>query len=141
MCQQRTDTLTKLSMNLSAPPTPLLPCRHLSPRFPHFPSCLHGLRFILQSLSSPPSIFPTSPYLVSVFLHKSLSNFSLPVVPQLSLQSPLSLDQAFSPVIIDLEWHDAEPKAAVLVGRSLCTDVKRQLPTTESTAACRGSLN
>lgn len=99
----------------------------------------------LSTVATFPLCLPQNhPWFSLAFLHifhraNAYCSPSLPLLIQLSVASPLSLGQVSSPVIIDSEWHAAETIAAVLVGKSLCTDMEHQVHTAMSTASdCRG---
>lgn len=95
------------------------------------------LSSLLSSISSP--LFPLTLFFSPPwsFSHPALLP-TPPLLLQLSLPSPVSLDQPSSPVLMDLEWRAAEAMRAESPGGSIRTEMERlqhQLDSTESTVA------
>lgn len=134
-------SLSKLSVN--SHPLPSLSFSHIVicvlPCLPFlcFPKCpLHPPVFYLSQFLCLLSL----PYLLSIFFTRSPLHPTLFILsPSLllsrsschSCHSALSLDDLSSPLLIDLEWRVAEKMGAVLLGRSICTDMEHQLIATE----------
>ena len=114
-------SLFKLSMNWH-PLSPLSLSHVVLSAYPRSLSPLCTNSF--SSCNSPPW-FSLSLLCIFFLFHLSLRFYPLPLLDQLSLLSPVSLDRPSSPVLIDLEWHAAEAMGAVLLGRSICTDMER----------------
>ncbi len=125
----------------SHPLSPLLLSHIVLSGLPSFvSSSLHVLFFILKLFALYPFYLTGFFFFLSLwfFSHPPLlsSLLSLSFLFQLSLLSRVSLDWPSSPLLIELEWHAAETVVAVLMGRSIWTDMEHlehKLDSTEST--------
>lgn len=143
MFNLRTESLSLSKLSVNSHPLPSLSFSHIVicvlPCLPFlcFPKCpLHPPVFYLSQFLCLLSL----PYLLSIFFTRSPLHPTLFILsPSLllsrsschSCHSALSLDDLSSPLLIDLEWRVAEKMGAVLLGRSICTDMEHQLIATE----------